>query len=561
VHSLTLVVCLLTVLPRAGNTATTEQPPKLLIVVASPNYRDALQPWLERRRGQCYQIHLIDPESLLGPNEGASAVAVLRDEIARQFPTRVAAAQESDEAAPAAFVLLVGDAPAPRERLDTARLIPAAIQMEKARPSLQKQFVTDNVFGLPDERGRARVAVGRWPVRSADEIAIQVRKSLDYEQGHTPGLHRRDVTFLATTPNYDPFLDPVLERMAMGMINGQVKPHWGVRAVYSSPSSDYFPGPDETQKQVVRWLEDATPFTLFAGHGFDRGVDVVRYRGKEYTVLDTGVAQKVDGNRPGTVLWMSTCSCGDFDLPPPHRGLAEALMMNPHGPTAVVAGSDETSAYANLLLCTGLAQDVIEEPPATLGEAFLRFKQAAFKPGPPLLKNMLLSMEPTEKPDLLPDDHQYLYNLLGDPTLPLNLPRRVSFSAEVAEKPAAEPGQKKFAITGKIEDWESGTAWVSLLIDRMLMKEPVAQPAALERDDSRRAAYFDRFTKANDKSAAQAQVSVRDGRIELELSVAESLAPKVRWLQVYVYTEPTPDGMWRDGVAAQAVKLVPEERN
>ena len=560
-HSLTLVVCLLTVLPRAGNTATTEQPPKLLIVVASPNYRDALQPWLERRRGQCYQIHLIDPESLLGPNEGASAVAVLRDEIARQFPTRVAAAQESDEAAPAAFVLLVGDAPAPRERLDTARLIPAAIQMEKARPSLQKQFVTDNVFGLPDERGRARVAVGRWPVRSADEIAIQVRKSLDYEQGHTPGLHRRDVTFLATTPNYDPFLDPVLERMAMGMINGQVKPHWGVRAVYSSPSSDYFPGPDETQKQVVRWLEDATPFTLFAGHGFDRGVDVVRYRGKEYTVLDTGVAQKVDGNRPGTVLWMSTCSCGDFDLPPPHRGLAEALMMNPHGPTAVVAGSDETSAYANLLLCTGLAQDVIEEPPATLGEAFLRFKQAAFKPGPPLLKNMLLSMEPTEKPDLLPDDHQYLYNLLGDPTLPLNLPRRVSFSAEVAEKPAAEPGQKKFAITGKIEDWESGTAWVSLLIDRMLMKEPVAQPAALERDDSRRAAYFDRFTKANDKSAAQAQVSVRDGRIELELSVAESLAPKVRWLQVYVYTEPTPDGMWRDGVAAQAVKLVPEERN
>jgi hypothetical protein len=254
---------------------------------------------------------------------------------------------------------------------------------------------------------------------------------------------------------------------------------------------------------------------------------------------------------------MSTCSCGDFDLPPPHRGLAEALMMNPRGPTAVVAGSDETSAYANLLLCTGLAQDVIEEPPATLGEALLRFKRAAFKPGPPLLKNMLLSMEPTEKPDLLPDDHQYLYNLLGDPTLPLNLPRRVTFSAVLAEKPVSEPGQKMFTITGRFENGESGTAFVSFVIDRMLMKELAAQPATLEQEDARRAAYFDRFTQANDKTAAQAQVKVRDGCFEVELSIAEELAAKVRWLQVYVYTEPTPEGNWQDGVAARPVTLIP----
>jgi len=554
-------VCLLPFARKSSAGRNVDRPRPLLIVVAAADYREALEPWLERRRVQGYQIHQIDPESLLGPNEGASAVAVLRDEITRLAPSGNVLGENPDEARPAAFVLLVGDAPAPRERLDTARLVPAAMQMEMARPSLQKRFVTDNVFALPDERGRARLAVGRWPVRDADEVAVQVRKSLDYERGHTPGLHRRDITFLATTPNYDPFLDPVLERMAMGMINGQVKPHWGVRAVYSSASSDYFPGPVETQKQIVRWLEDATPFTLFAGHGFDRGVDVVRYRGKEYTVLDTSVAHKVDGARPGTVLWMSTCSCGDFDLPPPYRGLAETLMMNPRGPTAVVAGSDETSAYANLLLCMGLAQDVIEEPPATLGEAFLQFKRAAFKPGPPLLKNMLLSMEPTEKPDLLPDDHQFLYNLLGDPTLPLNLPRRVSFSAEVAEKPGNELEQKRFAIAGKFADWETGTASVSLVIDRMLMKEPAGQPATLDQEEARRAAYFDRFTKANDKTAAQAQVTVRNGRFELELSVGEALAHKVRWLQVYVHTEPTQDGKWQDGVAAQTVKLVAEAPN
>lgn len=560
-YLLAVVTSLIAVPSGSGTGDPTQGSAKLLVVVAPPDYREALQPWLERRGGQGYRIQLIDSESLVGANQGASAVAAVRDEIARQVSMSSTESEESQDGAPVAFVLLVGDAPAPRERLDSARLIPAGIEMERARPSLQKQFVTDNVFGLPDERGRARVAVGRWPVRSPDELAVQVQKVSSYEHGHVPGLHRRDVTFLATTPNYDPFLDPILERMAMGMINGQVKPHWGVRAVYSSPTSDYFPGPDETQKQIVRWLADATPFTLFAGHGFDRGVDVVRYRGKEYTVLDTSVAQRVDGARPGTVLWMSTCSCGDFDLPPPHRGLAETLMINPRGPTAVVAGSDETSAYANLLLCTGLAQDVIEDPPATLGEAFLRFKRAAFKPGPPLLKNMLLSMEPSEKPELLPDDHQFLYNLLGDPTLPLNLPRKFVISAEVIEKAANESGQRRFAVAGKLNGWESGTAFVSFLIDRMLMKESAGQPATLDQEAARRAAYLDRFTKANDKSAAAAQVQVRNGQFELELLVSDSLASKVRWLQVYVHTEPMADGTWQDGVAAQAVKLVPDEKN
>ena len=117
-----------------------------------------------------------------------------------------------------------------------------------------------------------------------------------------------------------------------------------------------------------------------------------------------------------------------------------------------------------------------------------------------------------------------------------------------------------FAITGQFENWQSGSASVSFLIDRMLIKESVAQPATLEQEGARRAAYFDRFNKANDKSAAQAEVEVRDGRIELALTVAESLAGKVRWLQVYVRTEPTQDGKWLDGVAAQEVKLVAEEK-
>jgi hypothetical protein len=528
--------------------------------VAAEAYRDALAPWLEHRKTQGFDVRLIEPQSVLGALQGELAVKRLREEIARHLRGDIENTEPADSP-PQAFVLLVGDAPGPRERLDPSRLIPAALQLEMARPSLQKRFVTDNAFALPGSRGQARLAVGRWPVRSADEVAVQVQKALNFESQQTAGPHRRDVTFIATTPNYDPLLDPVLEGMAMSMINGQIKPHWGLRAMYSSPTSSYFAGPAETQRQVIRWLEDATPFTLFAGHGYDQGVDVVRYGGKQFRVLDIDVANDLRGARPGTVLWMSACSCGDFDLPPPQRGLAEALVMNPHGPTAVVAGTDETSAYANLLLCLGLAQDVIEKRPETLGEAFLRFKRAAFKPSAPFLKNLLLSLEPTEKPELLPDDHQYLYNLLGDPTLLLNLPRKVAMSAEVTERQSTESGQRLFSISGALEDWDTGTAWISLLIDRIQMKRALKNPATLDREEDRPAAYFERFTMANDKVAAQAQVRIAGGHFALELPVDEGLASKVRWLQVYVQSESDalPSKSWSDGVAAQPVRLVDEQ--
>jgi hypothetical protein len=535
------------------------------VVVAAPAaYHTALEPWVERRRGQGYDVRVIDTSALLRTADRSQAAGLLSEAIAQQLESAAIGEPASGEAVPVAgagaagFVLIVGDAPGPDESLDATRFVPAGIELSKARPGLGRAFASDNVYGLPDARGVPRVAVGRWPVRSPEEVAVQAAKSLRYESEQSPGLHRGTVTFLATTPNYEPVVDVMLERTAMSMIGAQLKPHWRMRALYSSPRSPFFPGPRETPEQVRRWLEDATPMTLFAGHGYDCGVDAVRYEDQLYPVLDSDRAERVRSTRPGTVLWMSACCCGDFDLPGGRRGLAESLVMNEHGPTAVIAGSDETSAYVNLLHCLGLARTVLEQPPETLGDALLRFKRAAYRPGPSFFRKLLLSMEPAERPDRLADDHQYLYNLLGDATLALRLPARVAVTAEFNEQPSCEPGQKRFTVCGRLDDWDAGVAEIALVVDRLALKEHSPDPATLDQPDERERAYLDRFAKANDKVVAAGETVVRDGCFELELTVPESLAPRVRWLQVYVHTNPRSDGSWRDAIAAQSVKLMPD---
>ena len=137
-----------------------ERPPKMLIVVAAPDYQPSLEPWLARRRAQGYAVHLLDPVQLVESRQGSEAVETLCREIARLMHARdEETAAGGLDAGPAGFVLIVGDAPAPMERLDAERLVPAAIQAEKARPSSPHHFVTDNVYGLPDERGVPRLAV------------------------------------------------------------------------------------------------------------------------------------------------------------------------------------------------------------------------------------------------------------------------------------------------------------------------------------------------------------------------------------------------------------------
>jgi hypothetical protein len=535
-------------------------------VVAAREFRTPLEPWIERRLQQGFRVVWIDPVAVLGTHEAEEAAERLRAEIARQFATLAPPPAEQDHATPPehpspvlGFVLLVGDAPAPRHTRDPASLIPGGIRREKARPTLDRQFVSDNSYGLPDPAGISRLAVGRWPVRTPEEVATQVRKALRFELEQRPRLQRGCVTFLATTPNYDPLVDPVLERTALLMIGTQLHARWDVRALYSSPRSQFFPGPNETARQVVRWFEDATPITLFAGHGYESGVDSLRYDGKQHRVLDTELAETVRGGAPGTILWLSACSCGDFDLAD-GRGLAESLMMNPLGPTAVVAGSDVTSAYANTLHCLGLARDVLEQSPETLGEAFLRWKQAAYRPAPGWLKRLLLSLEPAERPEFLAEDHQFLYNLLGDPTLPLLLPRRVEFQASITEEAAELPDHRRFRISGELPGWDSGSAMVMLLLDRLAQKDPLPDPAAIDDTSARATAYGERFAKANDKMVAQGEAAVVSGRFELSLSVPHSLAPRVRWLRLYVHSKPEESGGWFDGTGAQAVRLVAESQ-
>src|SRR5262245_32895821 len=101
-------ICLISALalPAAGVRAEPgEQPSKFLVVVAAPNYHEAIRPWIDHRRAQGYQVEQIDPVTVLGANEGNEAAELLSHEIARRVAKALMQPIDSEgRAGPAGYV-------------------------------------------------------------------------------------------------------------------------------------------------------------------------------------------------------------------------------------------------------------------------------------------------------------------------------------------------------------------------------------------------------------------------------------------------------------------------
>src|SRR5690606_7529639 len=130
-------------------------------------YRDALTSWIAHRSAQGHVVQLIDSDS---------DPAVVRAGI-----QRVANADRLH------WLLLVGDAPPQHAAVDPHYAVPTFHLPAQVNVKFgsEAELASDLPYADLDNDGVPDLAVGRWTAKSADEVAILVRKTLAYEQQHT----------------------------------------------------------------------------------------------------------------------------------------------------------------------------------------------------------------------------------------------------------------------------------------------------------------------------------------------------------------------------------------
>jgi hypothetical protein len=502
-------------------------PQEQWIVVTAPAFRKAVEPLCEQRKAQGLRVVVVETTDVLAPDEIRKGdAAKLRDHLHKLC---------RDHAGPSA-ILLVG-------ALDGSRLEDAekkVVPCGRGSAGRMKGQPTDIAYGCPGGGRLPTVPVGRFPARSEQEAKDMVAKTLRYENDRRPDPWRRRLTVLAGIPAYNPFVDRVVENLALARFD-RLDPSWTGRAIYTNPQSRFCVPDARLHAQALRYVQEGQAFTLYLGHSSPEGL----YAGGA-AFLDRADWGRLRIERGPGVFF--TFGCNGCQLAGADgEGYGVAAVRNPQGPAAVLGSHGICFAAMVQLAADGLFQSTFAgRLPDRLGTTWLAVEKGLAQGKVDDLTFAML--DAVDGDSSIPQatqrqEHLEMFVLLGDPAL--RLPA-VPADVELKTEDAAQPGAR-LTVRGRVPARLAG-ARVRLTLERTVGSIPDdLEPLPKEGRDR---VLLANHEKANRFVLAAAECMVRDGAFEAKLD----LPPKLPWRRVLLRASAATDSEEGLGVLSLEVR-------
>lgn len=476
------------------------------IVVTAPAFRQAIEPLCQKRKNQGLRVVVVRTTDDLSRED----IRAGRTEKLREHIRKLCREHKGPS-----YVLLVGAIESGRLEEPESKVLPAlvgTIGRMKGQPS-------DNGYGCLDDGRLPAVAVGRFPARTEDETRGMVAKTLEYERATPTGLWRRHLTILAGIPAYNPFVDRMVESVAMARF-ARLSPVWTGHAIYSNPQSRFCVPDDLLHQRALRYVQEGEAFTLYLGHSNAEGLYGGRAR-----FLDREDWSRLRIEHGKGVFF--TFGCNGCQLTGENgEGYGIAAMRNANGPVAVVGSHGICFAAMVQLAADGLFESTFAKaPPGRLGESWLALENGVAHGKIDALTFRLLDAVDGDKniPQAMQrQEHLEMFVLLGDPALRLpNMPADVELNTEKTVSPG-----KKLEVSGKVPARLAG-ARLRVTLERTVNTLP-DDLSALPSEARSDAAARDRLMLANHERANRfvltaSQCTVKDGRFQAVLDVPAKL--------------------------------------
>ena len=407
-------------------------------------------------------------------------------------------------------VLLLGDAG--REGIPTWRIAQTDSSLLSRKDPL---YATDHPYQLSsDSDDQPSIILGRVPARTVAEADTVLAKIRRYEENEELGPWRRRIAYTAGEGRFG-VADRLLELLFKTMVDRMVPEAFDISMTYAKGSSIYCPPPSELTETVLSQLDEGALLFNYIGHGTATRLDRLRWAGKRLPILGVDDLARLSGSHgQHPIAVLTCCSAGFYDLPGDTRCLAEAMLINPAGPVAVIAGSRPTHPYANIILQKDITRLLLIEGVGTVGELDLL-----------AMRSMLQIDEDDRRLDTIvgpiaalakwPSSlrqlrrmHVKLYNLLGDPALKIALPRgRIEGFALQGDR-----------ITGRVKGMAGGRVLITLETRRT---SPARSDGLIgldgDDDPDLEAKARNNYPIANDLVLLRLEGRINDGRFSVQL--------------------------------------------
>lgn len=243
------------------------------------------------------------------------------------------------------YLLLVGDA-----TYDYRGHLGQTIQNEIPAPMVPVDFSGETTSDARlvdiDDDGMADMAVGRWPVRSRQQVSNLVERTIFYESGRAS----ENALFVAdgTGNEFDKFNRQVIEDSGM---SGKVNYLFGPTAI----------------EMAQHWNEGAW-LVSYIGHG-----SLNRW-GKDGVFTSESVPMLSTDQSP-PLVFQFTCLTGYF-AHPSITSLSETMLLYDQGPVLIIAPSSLTVSSTQLPFATALLSQIMNKENTRIGDVFLQSKSS-----------------------------------------------------------------------------------------------------------------------------------------------------------------------------------------
>lgn len=327
------------------------------------------------------------------------------------------------------YVLLMGDAPGFGRPEGAGRIPPKILPPRYLddRWPRAKDIASDAWYGMMDDDDVPEVAVGRLPVDTGAEALALVNRIIEYETVMDHGPWRKRINVVAGQGGFGPMVDMILEAEFRKVMDREIDPAFDVKLLYANPRSPFFFPPPKFAAKALELFSEGSLVAGYVGHGSPDSFDDFRFRSVTYRIMNPGDAARLEVREGAPIIVVVACSTGHFDLAD-RDCITERLLAARGGPVAVLSSTRISQPYPNGVIAKRFIALASSRNPPTLGEAvnLIRTELASFEPASAgeMDKMAALIMGPANlKPCLL--DHVHLYNLFGDPAMPIGAPRGV----------------------------------------------------------------------------------------------------------------------------------------
>jgi hypothetical protein len=492
-----------------------------ILVVCPTEFRETMQPWLERRTKQGHSVRFV---SNLGTADE------IRDEI-----------RATAKNGKLRFVVLVGDAPPLEIKPPQAQgLQPLGLRNTTAPPvdpprSLRTptfsmptkmdlfwggdpEMATDNPYADLDGDGVPELAIGRLTAHSAEELSTILKKILAYEDSRDFGPWRTHINFVAGEGGYGALTDATIEMFARKVIT------WGVPAAYQLTMTDavwaspYCPSPSKFHDCCLERMNEGCLFWVFMGHGSPRTLQWANFPDGSTPILRCEDCAGLHCGATPAIAMFFCCYTGAFAQ---HEDcLAEELLRSPGGPVAVFSGSNVTMPYGMGAMGWQAIREYFVNHRETLGELMLSAKRDTMAGYELPIWSLTTALTAAVAPEGVHPkeerlEHLQLFNLFGDPTMRLPYPREVKF-----QTPQAATAGETLKVQG--ESSVNGTASVELVVPLDRIQLP--RRDRYESSAKARKEFDATYERANNPRLAAVSTEVRDGHFSAELPIPKDVS-------------------------------------